>query len=72
MSDRIYIDDVTGRQIASPDDATNGGSFSLKGDDADRWLKANPDRALRIAKAEEKSEDKEAPKAQNKAAKPQG
>lgn len=69
-SDRIYIDDATGKQIASPEDATNGGSVSLKGDDAKAWLKANAAKALPKADAEEKaaakSENKEAPQARNK------
>ncbi len=61
---RIYIDDVTGNQIASPADARNGGSRQLQGVDADAWLKANPDRAI---KDDGKAEAKEASKGEDKA-----
>ncbi len=55
--DRIYIEDGTGRQIASPEDSRTGGSIMLKGNDAARWREANPDKIL-AAKAAAKSEDK--------------
>lgn len=65
----VYVDDVTGRQLARPEDATNGGAKILRDDDARRWLKDNPDLAMKEeAKAEPKSEEKEVEKpAENKA-----
>lgn len=58
--DRIYIEDGTGRQIASPEDSRTGGSIMLKGNDAARWREANPDKILSEpkAKAAAKTEDK--------------
>lgn len=46
MAYKIHIDDVTGNQIAHPNDATNGGSRMLEGEQADKWLKENPDKRL--------------------------
>lgn len=63
----IYVDDVSGNQIESPDKAKNGGARILRRAEAETWLKANPERAL---KAAAKSEDKEMPKASNKGHKP--
>lgn len=58
--DRIYIEDGTGRQIASPEDSRTGGSIMLKGHDAARWREANPDKVIAEPKkkAAAKSEDK--------------
>lgn len=69
----IYIDDATGKQIASAEDARTGGARILRGQEADAWLSDNADKAL-PKKAEEKAETqpaetKEQPKAQNKGAK---
>lgn len=68
---RVYIDDATGNQIASPADARNGGSRQLQGEDAKRWLAENPDRVLvtkdPATKEADKAEDKAAAKAENKA-----
>jgi hypothetical protein len=56
MSDAIYIEDGTGRQLAAPEDSRTGGSIVLKGNDASRWREANPDKVL--AKEAAKTEDK--------------
>lgn len=66
----IYIDDVTGRQIASPADARNGGSRTLRDADAERWLRDNPDLVLgekQTASAEEKAQEPTANKARARA-----
>lgn len=68
---RVYIDDASGKQIASPNDATNGGSRQLQGDEAKRWLKENPDLALKSTarpedKAADKPEDKSVGKSETK------
>lgn len=65
-NERIHIDDRTGKRIASPDDATNGGSYSLKGKEMRDWLEAHPDqREL----AEPKTEGKAVEQGANKAVK---
>lgn len=64
---RIWVDDVTGKQLASPDDATNGGSRQLRDADAQRWLAENPSRALQEAKEAAKPANKALPKSENKA-----
>lgn len=60
----IYVDDMTGNQIDSPDKAKNGGARILRRAEAETWLKENPERAL---KAAAKTEDKEMPRSENKA-----
>lgn len=62
---RIWVDDVTGRQLARPDDATNGGSRQLHGSDAERWMAANPGLTLQ-AKEAAKPANKALPKSENK------
>lgn len=64
---RIWVDDVTGRQLASPEDATNGGSRQLQGVDALKWLDANPAKALTATKEAPKAANKAMPKSENKA-----
>lgn len=64
---RIWVDDVTGNQLASPEDATNGGSRQIHGVDAQRWLDANPSKALQEAKEAPKAANKALPKSENKA-----
>lgn len=55
-NDRIYIDDVTGGRIASPDVATNGGSTTLRGAAAKAWIDSHPDiEAKEVAKSENKA-----------------
>lgn len=70
---RVHIDDRTGRQLASPDDAESGGSHQLQGKEAEQWLAQNPDKRLRPpaeppdSKEAEKPEDKAVGKPQTKA-----
>lgn len=65
----IYIDDATGKQIASAEEARTGGARILRGPDADTWLAANADKALKAKSETNPPETKEQPKAQNKGAK---
>jgi len=68
QEDRIYIDDVTGKQLKSADDATNGGARMLHGADAENWLAANKDKAIGAkAVAPAEPEAKAVAPAENKA-----
>lgn len=62
---KIHIDDQTGRQIAAPEDARNGGSRQLQDEAARAWLAANPDKAME-SKEVRKPEDKAVEKPQTK------
>lgn len=64
--ERIYVDDVTGEEIESPEDATNGGSHSYVGDDIERWRQRNPGMSLGEKRRKGAREDKAAAKAEDK------